>query len=168
MATFVSIGNATQPFLRLLNAVGILAEEDVLPKPIVVQHGHTKFVNDKCICIPFLQMEEFAKYIQTSSVILLHAGAGSIIQACQSHKLPLIMARQAQFNEHIDNHQVEFAHSLKDNGRVIVIENVDEMRSAVKNVLLQQPSFKPELLPEPLMVGLVRNAILNISNTNLV
>ena len=37
MTTFVAVGNATQPFARLIDAVVAIAAD--LPQPVLIQHG---------------------------------------------------------------------------------------------------------------------------------
>ena len=94
MSTFVSVGNANQPFSRLLEAVAILAEQGGLPLPVIVQHGHTPFVSTSCKAIDFMAMEDFSEYVQSAELLIIHAGAGSMIHACQAGKVPVVMPRR--------------------------------------------------------------------------
>lgn len=130
MSTFVSVGNATQTFPRLLDEVARIAS--FLPTPVVVQHGVTPFVCAGCRAVPFVQMEEFEHLIVSSELLILHAGAGSVIHAIRAGKRPVVMPRQAKIGEHVDNHQIEFAKTLEALGKVIVAEEAAQLMSAIE------------------------------------
>lgn len=133
LSTFVSVGNALQPFERLLTAVSRFTER--LPKPIIIQHGNTPFDCPGCVCIPFMDMETFSRHVAESKVLILHAGAGSVIHAVRSGKIPIIMPRRMKYHEHVDDHQVAFAEVLAEKGFVIMIEEPDGLENAIEKAL---------------------------------
>ena len=116
MPTFVSVGNARQPFMRLTEAVSRIAAR--LPAPVVVQHGHTPFDCPVCEGRAFIEMDEFAGLMARSRLIILHAGAGSILQALDAGKYPVVMPRRLAHGEHIDDHQLELAQAFAGRGLV--------------------------------------------------
>lgn len=130
MSTFVSVGNARQPFTRLIHAVTSIAHE--LPQPVVVQHGHTPFASFACRGVAFLDMLAFESAVSGAEVLILHAGAGSVIHALGASKAPVVMARRAKFGEHVDDHQVEFARELALTGRVVVVEHTADLMAAIE------------------------------------
>jgi len=79
MSTFVSVGNARQPFPRLLGAVSGMAK--TLPQPVVVQHGETPFACSVCVAIPYLEMDQFAQHVVEAELLILHGGAGAVLHA---------------------------------------------------------------------------------------
>ena len=42
------------------------------------------------------------------------------------------MARRAEFSEHVDDHQVEFARTLALTGRVVVVEHIANLQAAIE------------------------------------
>ncbi|MGH6835322.1 MAG: glycosyltransferase [Candidatus Acidiferrales bacterium] len=130
MSTFVSVGNAHQPFTRLIHAVTSIAR--ALPQPVVVQHGHTPFHSFECSGVTFLDMLAFESAVSEAEVLILHAGAGCVIHALGAGKAPVVMARRAAFGEHVDDHQVEFARELALAGRVVAVEHVAELKAAIE------------------------------------
>ncbi len=141
MSTFVSVGNATQPFSRLLDEVVRMAE--VLPQPIVVQHGATPFQAVSCQAVPFVDMIEFERMVAGAELLILHAGAGSVIHAVCAGKVPVVMPRRVAFGEHVDDHQIEFAQALAAAGQVVVADEAIQLRDAVQKALaLQRESGK--------------------------
>jgi UDP-N-acetylglucosamine transferase subunit ALG13 len=125
LSTFVTVGNATQPFDRLLRVV--VQATAVLPRPIVVQRGASRVSHSDWICSDYLSIPEFERLVATSSVLIMHCGAGSIINALRCGKRPLVMARRFALGEHIDDHQVELADALHSAAEVITISTADEL-----------------------------------------
>jgi UDP-N-acetylglucosamine transferase subunit ALG13 len=157
VSTFVSVGNATQPFPRLLDAVCDLAQH--LPQPVFVQYGAAEhFACPTCSGAAFLDMDEFAHRVGGSGLLILHAGAGSVIHAVRAGKVPVVVPRRAQFGEHVDDHQVEFARELARMRKIVVCEDTEHLASAVNEALGRQQSRLDEAI-EPALVGMVREVI---------
>lgn len=159
--TFVSVGNAQQPFNRFLKNVAAIALK--LPQPVIVQHGHTPFECPVCKAKAFMGMEEFSSNIRDAELLIMHAGAGSIIHAIEAGKVPVVMPRRVSFGEHINDHQVQFAEALSKAGKVVMIENLEELEDAVKKALLLKGLIKLSG-EEPRMVSLVRNKLAEIAS----
>ncbi len=140
MTTFVSVGNATQPFTRLLGSVLDMASK--LPQPVVVQHGNSPFAGTGCISLPFVDMAGFSSYIAGAELLILHAGAGSVIHAVKAGKIPVVMPRRAQYGEIVDDHQVEFVRALSAINKVVVAEEPDQLWAAVERALALQKKIE--------------------------
>jgi UDP-N-acetylglucosamine transferase subunit ALG13 len=136
LSTFVSLGNALQPFARLLEGIGRLATQ--LPQPVIVQHGHTPFRDRACLPAPFLGMDEFIEHIHNADLLIMHAGAGSIMHAVEAGKVPVVMPRRAAFGEHVNDHQVEFAQALAETGKVVIANTPDDLSYAVEKAMARQ------------------------------
>ena len=156
MKTFVSIGNAIQPFPRLLDSVCNVIS--CLPQPLFVQHGWTPFCCDKGDVVDFLGMEEFATAVAQAELVILHAGAGSIIHAIEAGKIPIVMPRRKEMGEHVDNHQVEFAYALQLKDKVVVVESENDFATAIERARNLQ-AHNSTVGREPPMVALVRGVL---------
>jgi UDP-N-acetylglucosamine transferase subunit ALG13 len=77
-------------------------------------------------------MRAFESAVSEAEVVILHAGAGSLIHALGAGKAPVIMARRAELGEHVDDHQVEFARELALTGRVVVLAHSAELWAAIE------------------------------------
>ena len=137
MSSFVCVGNAVQPFTRLLDAVDRLAVK--LPQPVVVQFGAAEnWEGINCEGVDFLGMHEFEKHTEESLVTIMHAGAGSIIHALQAGKVPVIVPRRFSNGEHVDDHQVEFCRQLANEPRVVVCDDIADLENSVTIALQRQ------------------------------
>lgn len=132
MSTFVSVGNATQPFERLLSAVVEIAHS--LPQPVIVQHGNTPFSGGGgCIEKSFVNPEDFQRLLTEAELVIMHAGAGSVIHAILAGKVPIVVPRRGIFDELIDDHQMEFASALAETGKVILVKETGCLIDAVRH-----------------------------------
>ncbi len=137
MSTFVSVGNATQPFPRLLDAVAAIAAR--LPQPVIIQYGAAKgFIAPLCECVDYLGMEAFECYVVAAKVLILHAGAGSVINAIRAGKVPVVVPRLSLHHEHVDDHQLEFALELERAGKIVVCQHTQHLAAAVTTALALQ------------------------------
>lgn len=156
MSTFVAVGNAYQSFARLLQAV--TANIDVLPGPVLVQHGHTEFSSSGCKAVRFVSPGDFEVAIR-SEVVIMHAGAGSILQCLWAGGLPIVMPRLSRFGEHIDDHQVDLARALDEGGRVKRVDDAQELRRALLWLRARPLALSTMSTGEPRAIGIIGRAI---------
>lgn len=152
MSTFVSLGNAHQPFIRLLEAVAHLAP--TLPQPVVVQHGYTPFQGKDCEAMPFVDMARFEREVERAELLILHAGAGSVIHALRAGKVPVVAPRLARHGEHVNDHQLEFARELAKAGRIVMLEDMSLLAQAVAEARARQQAAR-EKQTEPALLRLI-------------
>ena len=155
--TFVSIGNCTQSFRRLLDAVAAIADQ--LPQPVVVQHGRTPFQSDSRQHFPFTDEEGFLRHLKESELFITHSGGGSVFSAIKLGRKPVVVPRRKIFEEHVDDHQVAFAEELERQNKIVAVYDIDFLADAVSHVLAS-----PELpqLPEngDNAVDVIRQAVM--------
>ena len=158
MSTFVSVGNATQPFLRLLNAVCEIADD--LPQPVVLQYGTANgYACAKCTGVAFMDMHEFEQHVADAELLIMHAGAGSVIHAVRSGKIPVIMPRHADLNEHVDNHQIEFSRQLEDTNKALVVNDSAKLLGVCNLSLSRRSSIEENNYSEPPLVNMVKRIL---------
>jgi UDP-N-acetylglucosamine transferase subunit ALG13 len=105
-----------------------------------------------------MEMTEFSSYVTSSRLLIMHAGAGSIIHAVEAGKVPVVVPRRAKYREHVDDHQVEFCRELEQVSRVIVCNEISDLVNCVTQAQeLQRDHDKG--LKEPRLVQLVREIV---------
>ena len=163
---FVTVGNATQGFRRLLDAVEFQAQQGVLKgEEIFFQSGHTStFSSVTNRLFPFISLEEFEQAVREAELVISHAGAGTLIHVLRAGKVPVVMPRQKKHGEHIDDHQVELVKELAAQGRVIPAYEVDQMGSAIEKA--RHKKKEPSILREGDGRKLVENAIEEFLNAS--
>lgn len=162
MCTFVTVGNGTLPFTRLLQAICEVAQQ--LPQPVFVQFGADQsFSCPVCTSVAFLEMGEFEKRVTEAELLILHAGAGSVMHAVRAGKIPVVMPRLAKFGEIVDDHQLEFAHALEKTGKVFVAHDAATLVQAATSAMQQQQSSGDRVICDSSMIEMVRHALVKSS-----
>ena len=115
---FVTVGTHEQPFNRLIQKI------DELKKDGTIQDDVSKL-------IPYQQM---VKNVADARIVITHGGPASFIMPLQVGKTPIVVPRQHQFNEHVNDHQVEFARNVsKRMGTIIDVEDIDTLGDIITN-----------------------------------
>jgi len=155
----VTVGNATQGFSRLLDAVDRLAGEGAFGEDtILVQSGHTRdFRPRHCRHQPFVPMDEFVALIHEATLVIAHAGAGTLFHAFGAGKIPVVMPRRRHYGEHVDDHQVELVRALAAERRVVPAYEADDLSGAV--VAARRGGVHPGGTSRPRLLALVTEAI---------
>ena len=124
---FVSVGTHEAPFDRMLRAVyDLQLEED-----LVVQHGPSAVRSDRADEVEYLAFDEVVEHIRQARAVFMHAGVGSVMISLANGKRPIVMARRHEFDEHVDDHQVELARRMEANGLVTVVDDSDALATAL-------------------------------------
>ena len=129
---FVTVGNATQGFRRLLDAVDRFAGEGLFREDeVFIQSGNCPgFRPVYCKYEPFVSRDNFERYIQVATLVICHAGA-TLFEVIRAGKLPVVMPRRKKYAEIIDDHQFELVRVLETERRVIPAYEPDQLPAAV-------------------------------------
>jgi beta-1,4-N-acetylglucosaminyltransferase len=114
---FVTIGTS-EPFDRLLRALDGLVDDEEM----IVQCGASSSRPPGAECVEFLSFEKFVEHVRAARVVVMHAGAGSVLTALANGRRPVVVPRLKRFGEAVDDHQVAFAKRLELEGLVTLVE----------------------------------------------
>ena len=121
---FLTIGTQL-PFERLVRALDDAAPQ--LERGVFGQIGTSTYEPVNIEWSAFLKPPEFDQRFRAASVIVSHAGIGTILSA-QKHRKPLIiLPRLAKFGEHRNDHQVATAIQVRDKPGIYIAEEVDAL-----------------------------------------
>jgi len=113
------------PFDRLVKALDDLAPS--LPEEIFGQIGAASFEPVHMQWAATLRPDQFEEKFRAASVIVSHAGIGTILTAQKLHKPLIIVPRLAKYGEHRNDHQIATANQVRDKPGVYVANDVDEL-----------------------------------------
>ena len=72
--------------------------------------------------------------VAEARIVITHGGPSSFIMPLQVGKIPVVVPRQKQFNEHVNNHQVDFCNAVaKRQGNIIVVEHIQKLKKTIQN-----------------------------------
>ena len=148
---FVSLGTQDKPFNRIIDYILKLKEEikELEDIEIVFQIGQTKLSEEKKSKIEklnekiknkedknitvfnMLKPEEMKKYIINSSIVITHAGVGTIMECIENNKDIIVLPRKEENGEHVNNHQEEIAFEMEKNGLLYKVDTYEKMKEIV-------------------------------------
>jgi UDP-N-acetylglucosamine--N-acetylmuramyl-(pentapeptide) pyrophosphoryl-undecaprenol N-acetylglucosamine transferase len=123
----VSLGTSSvYGFRRLLRRV-----VEILPPDthVLWQTGSTDVTGLDIDSRPYIPSRELDQAIAGCDVLIAHAGAGISLTALQAGKVPVLVPRRPEYNEHVDDHQLQIARFLAERGLAINVE-VEELEFA--------------------------------------
>ena len=125
---FVTVGTHEQPFNRLIEAVDQLKGSGAIDEDVIMQTGFSTYEPKYCEwrkLLPYAQMKE---KVAEARIVITHGGPASFIMPLQIGKIPIVVPRQLQFNEHVNNHQVDFAKAVAERmGNIIPVYDMTEL-----------------------------------------
>jgi UDP-N-acetylglucosamine transferase subunit ALG13 len=140
---FVTVGNDFRNFNRLLIKLDEIAQQ--IPDEILIQRGYSDYQPENIKYFDFVPIEKAIEYIQTSRLVVSHAGIGTIF-LCKKYGTPLIiLPRRKIFREHMNDHQLEVAKALEERGdeNISVIYEVDRLEEKILESLKGKPRHRP-------------------------
>jgi UDP-N-acetylglucosamine transferase subunit ALG13 len=131
---FVTVGTQL-PFPRLVSSIDQISPR--LALPVFAQTADPHFQAKHIDCRAFLPPDEYNAKIEQSSLIVAHAGIGTVLQAKTARKPLIIFPRRASLGEHRNEHQLASASFLRDLRGVHVAWTDHDLEE-----LLRQPALE--------------------------
>ena len=130
----VTVGTHEQPFNRLIQKVDELKKDGVITEDVIVQTGFSTYEPQYCQWSKLIPYQQMIKNVADARIVITHGGPASFIMPLQIGKTPIVVPRQHQFNEHVNDHQVEFARNVaKRMGTIIEVEDIETLGDVITN-----------------------------------
>lgn len=138
---FVTVGNSHHGSMRLLNAVEEMAASGAFSgEPVLIQSGNNPdFKPTYCENRPFLSMDEFNHMIRTASLVICHAGAGTLSSVLRTGKTPVVVPRRLKYNEIVDDHQTELLEVFASRRLLVPAYEVSDLPAAIRDARSRPP-----------------------------
>ena len=123
---FVTVGTHEQPFNRLVEYMDKWAESH--DEKVIMQTGFSTYEPKHCEWSKLYPFETMKKLVDDARIVVTHGGPSSFIMPLQVGKVPVVVPRVKELNEHVNDHQLDFAKAVAERqGNIIVVENIDEL-----------------------------------------
>lgn len=134
----ITLGSQKFQFNRLLKEVDELIKEGKIEEEVLAQIGYSDYIPQEYQSIKFLEREEMANKIEEANLIITHGGTGAIITALKKGKKVIAVPRMKQFNEHVDDHQLQIVKQFE--GELIsVVYDIKKLEEEIK--LIKEKKF---------------------------
>lgn len=129
---FVTVGTHEQPFDRLVRGVDELVAQGVITEEVFIQTGYSTYEPKYCTFSKMLPFGEMTRKVADARIVITHGGPSSFIMPLQLGKTPIVVPRQARFDEHVNDHQVEFAGEVaRRHGNILVVEDIETLGAVI-------------------------------------
>jgi len=131
---FVTVGTHEQGFERLVKEIDDLKGNGTIKEDVIIQKGYTEYEPKNCISYKLIGYEDMQKNMNEARIIITHGGPASFIAPLTIGKVPIVVPRQKDFNEHVNNHQLEFVKQVveRDNS-LIPCYDIEELKNLIIN-----------------------------------
>lgn len=131
---FVTVGTHEQQFNRLLKEMDRLVEKGIIKEEVFIQTGFSTYEPKYCKWKKLISYKEMEKKVQNARIVITHGGPASFIAPLQIGKTPIVVPRQFEFDEHVNNHQLDFAKQVAERmGTIIPVYNIKELENKIVN-----------------------------------
>lgn len=132
---FVTVGTHEQGFDRLIKEVDNIAKKN--NEHIIVQKGYTQYKPKHCSSYDLISNDEMNTYMQDADLIITHGGPSTYMAALSAGQQVIVVPRLSQFNEHVNDHQLEFAQKINEvsDYNLTIVTDIHELETAIQQKL---------------------------------
>lgn len=131
---FVTVGTHEQPFNRLLQKIDELKEKGIINEEVIMQTGFSTYEPKYCTWSSLLPYSQMGQNVKEARIVITHGGPASFIMPLQIGKTPIVVPRQKQFDEHVNNHQVDFSKAVAERmGTIITVVDINDLENTIVN-----------------------------------
>ena len=131
---FVTVGTHEQQFNRLIKEIDRLKKEGIIQEDVLMQTGFSTYEPKYCEWKKMLSYNEMNEMYEKADIIITHGGPASFMKALEMKKVPIVVPRQAQFDEHVNDHQVDFVKLVEDRfNNIIGVYDIADLENVIVN-----------------------------------
>ena len=131
---FVTVGTHEQPFNRLIECVDKLVEQGIIKEEVIVQTGFSTYEPKYCKWKKMFPYQKMVENVEKARIIITHGGPSTFIMPLQIGKVPIVVPRQKKFDEHVNDHQVEFCRQVSERiGTIVFVEDIETLGDVITN-----------------------------------
>ena len=128
---FVTVGTHEQPFNRLVENMDKWAAEH--DEAVVIQTGFSTYEPKNCEWSKLYPYQDMVKKVDEARIVITHGGPSSFIMPLRIGKVPIVVPRKKEFDEHVNDHQVAFSEAVAQRqGNIIVVEDVNKLSETIE------------------------------------
>lgn len=129
---FVTVGTHEQPFNRLVEYMDKWSMNH--DEEVVIQTGFSTYEPKHCQWSKLYPYKTMIEMVDKARIVITHGGPSSFIMPLQIGKIPIVVPRKHEFDEHVNDHQVDFCRKVAERqGNIVVVERIDELGDVLNN-----------------------------------
>lgn len=145
MKLFVTVGAEKRSFDRLIRIIDLNIFSGIFPTDTFIQIGHSSYQPKYCHYCKFLNYYDIEDMIKYAEVVISHAGMGTVILCLKYKKIPILFPRRLVYKEHLDDHQLLFAHTMAKKNIALTAFSSDDLQ----RIYLNYKTLSKSLISKP-------------------
>jgi anti-anti-sigma factor len=121
----VTVGTEQYPFNSLMDWISLLIKEGIINEEVVIQYGASTRLPDDVKISKIIPETQFKQLVEQANAVIAHCGEGSTLLLEEFDKPYILVPRTVKFHEHVDDHQLEMAEDLENQGVLIARSPAD-------------------------------------------
>jgi len=123
---FVTVGTHEQQFNRLVEYMDKWSMH--YDEEVVIQTGFSTYEPKKTKWSKLYPYKMMIEMVEKARIVITHGGPSSFIMPLQIGKIPIVVPRNHKFDEHVNNHQIDFCRKVAEKQRnIIVVEDIEKL-----------------------------------------
>ena len=129
---FVTVGTHEQQFNRLIKKIDELKRDGFIKEEVFIQTGFSTYEPKYCKWSNLISYEEMEKYNREANIVITHGGPASFLAPLSYGKIPIVVPRQVKYDEHVNDHQVDFVKEVAERmGTIIPVYDIKDLKSII-------------------------------------
>ena len=129
---FVTVGPHEQQFNRLIKAIDSLKSNGAIEEPVFIQTGYSTYEPVHCEHTKFVSFNAMKEHMKDADVVITHGGPSSFIEAMAAGKVPVVVPRRGDLDEHVNDHQIDFVRIVAErHGGIVPVFDVANLLHAI-------------------------------------
>ena len=125
---FVTVGTHEQQFNRLIEAVDTIKARKIIEDDVFIQIGYSTYIPKYCNYDAFVPYNMMVEYVKNAEIVITHGGPATFILPLQYGKIPIVVPRQKQYDEHVNNHQLDFCRKFSEmRNNIILVDDINKL-----------------------------------------
>ncbi|MEM7275108.1 MAG: glycosyltransferase [Actinomycetota bacterium] len=125
----VAVGTDHHPFHRLVNWIDAWAAAN--PHVTVLVQRGTSDATAECPSVELLPHPELLERFARADAVVSHGGPSTVMDARMVGRFPIVMGRDPNHGEHVDDHQLRFAEHLRRHDLAEVVDSEAALHAAI-------------------------------------
>lgn len=131
---FVTVGTHEQQFNRLIEEIDRLKGNGTIKDDVFIQTGFSTYEPKYCEWSKLIPYKEMQRLNKEARIVITHGGPATFIAPLQIGKIPIVVPRQHAYEEHVNDHQVEFSKAVAErNKNILPIYDIKDLEETILN-----------------------------------
>jgi len=122
---FVTVGTDYHRFDRMVRWLDEWLSQGPTVETVVLQRG-TSCPSEMTESVDYLQRTQLIAQFQQASAVVCHGGPATILECRSNGIVPIVVPREERYDEHVNDHQVDFCERLAAHGDIQLARTKDE------------------------------------------